>query len=156
MQELVQRILVEIQSSAPQRPIEQSVQGNPSGVWDGERLCQVMTNLLGNAVRHGAQDEPIHVRLDGRGADTVIVEVANGGTIAPDLLPHLFDPFRGREPSAGRQQGLGLGLFIAQQIVLAHGGNIDVRSQDGATCFRVQLPRVARADRSQGTARLPL
>jgi len=80
---------------------------------------------------------------DGRCADVVVLEVANGGTIDPDLLPQLFDPFRGREPSAGRQQGLGLGLFIAHQIVLAHGGDIDVRSQAGVTRFRVTLPRVA-------------
>ena len=143
MQALVQRILGEIQTSFPERRIEHTLLGDLQGVWDGERLCQVMTNLVGNAVHHGTPSEPVQVLLDGRCADFVVVEVANGGTITPDLLPHLFDPFRGREPSPGRQQGLGLGLFIAHQIVLAHGGDINVRSQDGVTRFRVALPREA-------------
>jgi signal transduction histidine kinase len=57
------------------------------------------------------------------------------------LMPHLFAPFRGRERPAGRHQGLGLGLFIADNIVRAHGGSIDVVSAQGATRFRVRLPR---------------
>ncbi len=143
MQALVQRILEEIQTSFPERQINPTLLGDLQGVWDGERICQVMTNLVGNAVHHGTPTDPVQVLLDGRCADVVVLEVANGGTIDPDLLPQLFDPFRGREPSAGRQQGLGLGLFIAHQIVLAHGGDIDVRSQAGVTRFRVTLPRVA-------------
>ena len=155
MHELVQRILSEIQTSFPERRIEPSLQGDLRGVWDGERLCQVMTNLLGNAAHHGAADEPVRVLLDGRRAEALVIEVANGGTIAPELLPHLFDPFRGREPSAGRQQGLGLGLFIAHQIVLAHGGRIEVHSQEGVTRFRVELPRVAHDASSAGVAAVP-
>lgn len=150
MQELVQRIVEEIRAGFPERRIEPSLQGDLHGVWDGERLCQVMTNLLGNAVHHGAPDEPVRVLVDGRRAEALVLEVANGGTIAPELLPHLFDPFRGREPSAGRQQGLGLGLFIAHQIVLAHGGSIEVHSQEGTTRFRVALPRVARGASAGG------
>lgn len=145
MQAVVQGILAEILASAPERRIESAFQGDLCGTWDAERLGQVMANLLGNAVRHGTPHEPVQVRLDGSRTETLVVEVANGGTIAPELLPHLFDPFRGREHAAGRQQGLGLGLFIAQQIVLAHGGAINVCSEDGRTCFRVELPRAAPA-----------
>jgi signal transduction histidine kinase len=143
MQVLVQRVLGEIQTGHPDRTIASTLQGDLSGTWDGERLCQVVTNLVGNAVHHGAEGEPVQVLLDGRLADTLVLEVANGGTIAPDLLPHLFDPFRGRERAPGRHQGLGLGLFIAHQIVRAHGGHIHASSQDGTTRFRVELPRVA-------------
>ena len=143
MQALVERVLDEIRTSFPQRAIGCTLEGELAGNWDGERLCQVVTNLVGNAVHHGSETEPVQVLVDGRCPDTLVLEVANGGTIAPDLLPHLFDPFRGRERAPGRQQGLGLGLFIAHQIVRAHGGRIDVSSQDGVTRFRVLLPRTA-------------
>ena len=143
MQALVERVLDEIRTSFPQRAIDCTLEGELAGNWDGERLCQVVTNLVGNAVHHGSETEPVQVLVDGRCPDTLVLEVANGGTIAPDLLPHLFDPFRGRERAPGRQQGLGLGLFIAHQIVRAHGGRIDVSSQDGVTRFRVLLPRTA-------------
>ena len=144
MQGLLQRTLHEIQTAAPDSQIECTVQGDLQGVWDAERLCQVVTNLVGNAVRHGTKDRPVQVVADGRLPGTVALDVANGGTIAPELLPYLFDPFRGRQDTPGRNQGLGLGLFIAQQIVRAHQGNIQVTSEDGATRFRVELPRVSR------------
>ena len=143
MQALVQRTLDEVQTSFPDRAIESSLQGNLSGVWDGERLCQVVTNLVGNAVHHGSPDQPVRIRVDGTQPDTVTVAVSNGGTIAPELIPHLFNPFHGREREPGRHQGLGLGLFIAHQIVRAHRGRIEVQSQDGTTQFSVALPRVS-------------
>lgn len=143
MQSLVQRTLDEVQTSFPDRAIESSLQGNLAGVWDGERLCQVVTNLVGNAVHHGSPDQPVRVGVDGSQPDTVTVAVSNGGTIAPELIPHLFDPFHGRKREPGRHQGLGLGLFIAHQIVRAHRGRIQVQSQSGTTQFSVELPRVS-------------
>jgi len=143
MQALVQRTLDEVQTSFPDRAIESSLQGNLSGVWDGERLSQVVSNLVGNAVHHGTPDQPVCIGVDGTQADTVTVAVSNGGTIAPELIPHLFDPFHGREREPGRHQGLGLGLFIAHQIVRAHSGRIHVQSQEGTTRFSVELPRVS-------------
>ncbi len=141
MQAIVQRTLDEVQTGFPDRSIESTLQGDLTGVWDGERLCQVVTNIVGNAMHHGSADRPVQVAVDGTRSNMVTVSVSNGGTIAPDLLPHLFDPFRGRERTPGRNQGLGLGLFIAHQIVRAHRGNICVKSQDGTTCFSVELPR---------------
>ena len=67
--------------------------------------------------------------------------MSNGGTIPAGLLPHLFDPFRGGEREPGRHQGLGLGLFIAHQIVRAHHGTIEAQSRDDVTTLRVRLPR---------------
>ncbi|MFT4240715.1 MAG: hybrid sensor histidine kinase/response regulator [Acidovorax sp.] len=147
---LVQRALREIQVGFPDSRIECSAEGDLAGVWDGERLCQVVSNLVGNAVHHGAQDQPVRVAMDGHRADAVVLEVSNGGGIAPELLPSLFDPFRGRERPAGRHQGLGLGLYIVQQIVRAHQGFIQVFSQDGTTRFRVELPRVVDAPAERG------
>lgn len=145
MQSIVQRTLDEVQTSFPDRNIESVLQGDMAGVWDSERLCQVATNIVGNAIHHGAPDQPVRVAVDGTQASVVTVAVSNGGTIAPELLPHLFDPFRGRDRAPGRHQGLGLGLFIAHQVVRAHGGCIDVHSQDGTTRFVVELPRVSPA-----------
>ena len=143
MQALVQRTLDEVQASFPDRTIESSMQGDLAGVWDGERLCQVVINLVGNAIHHGDPDQPVRIDADGTHPGQVTVAVSNGGTIPPELIPHLFDPFHGRERDPGRHQGLGLGLFIAHQIVRAHRGRINVHSQGGTTRFSVELPRVS-------------
>ncbi|CAB5703944.1 Bacteriophytochrome [Delftia tsuruhatensis] len=145
LQALLRRTLQEVESAFPQRRLECELQGDLQGCWDGERLCQVLANLVGNAMHHGDPAQPVHVQADGRTADRVSVTVSNGGTIPADLLPTLFNPFRGGERRPGQHQGLGLGLFIAHQIVRSHGGRIDVRSADGTTSFRVELPRNASA-----------
>uniref|UniRef100_UPI003F690AF5 hybrid sensor histidine kinase/response regulator n=1 Tax=Achromobacter spanius TaxID=217203 RepID=UPI003F690AF5 len=141
MDTLVRRTVDEAQTGFPDRQIDCACVGDMAGVWDGERLCQVFANLIGNALHHGERDVPVHVEADGAAADRVTVTVSNGGTIAPALLPHLFNPFRSGERRADSHNGLGLGLFIAQQIVLSHGGRINVESRDGITRFRVELPR---------------
>ena len=84
---------------------------------------------------------PIQVRLDGSDRDHVTLAVKNGGTIPPEILPHLFDPFRGGQRQSGRSDGLGLGLYIVSQIVQAHDGRVDVKTGDGETAFQIQLPR---------------
>jgi len=97
---------------------------------------------LGNALQHGDAGDCVQVEVDGAKADAVVITVANSGTIPPDLLPQLFDPFRGAQRQAGRAEGLGLGLYIVQQIVLAHGGSVDVTSgEHNRTIFTVSIPR---------------
>jgi two-component system sensor histidine kinase/response regulator len=142
--QVAQRIVDERLIDEPRDGVRFQRDGNLVGRWDAERLGQVISNLVGNALQHGTTDEPIRIQLDGRDPHTVSMAVANGGAIPPKLLPHLFDPFRaGREPS-GREGGLGLGLYIVQQIVLAHGGTITVRSDD-STAFEIVLPRACEA-----------
>jgi PAS domain S-box-containing protein len=112
------------------------------GSWDADRLAQVVSNLVGNALQHGDRTAPVEVRLTATEAGAVL-EVQNyGSPIAPDLLPHIFDPYRQGQPRRGKPNGLGLGLFITQEIAHAHGGRIDVRSTAAeGTRFVVTLPR---------------
>jgi signal transduction histidine kinase len=139
---LIDRVVSEIQSAYPERKVEVAQAGDLGGNWDGERLAQVASNLLGNALQHGDPVGVVRVTVDGARPDAVVIEVENSGTIPPDLLPQLFDPFRGARRQTGRTEGLGLGLYIVQQIVLAHGGSVDVQSgNDNRTTFVVRIPR---------------
>jgi PAS domain S-box-containing protein len=120
------------------RSIPVDAQGDLWGSWDPDRIAQVISNLVGNALQHSQGDVRVTLRGDG---DSVVLETWNGGPpIPPEVVPHLFEP--GRRDA--RSSGLGLGLFIVQQIVLAHGGHMDVRSGEEGTVFRVALPRKAR------------
>ncbi|MBA2320707.1 MAG: sensor histidine kinase [Deltaproteobacteria bacterium] len=80
--------------------------------------------------------------VDGGSSEAVRIEVTNGGAIPPEILPLLFEPLR-RGKIGGSPSGLGLGLYISQQIAVAHGGTLEVRSAmpDGTTRFIVVLPR---------------
>ncbi len=141
METLVNRTLDEVRTGSASRQIESGTRGDPAGMWDGERLSQVLANLVGNALHHGSPDIPVRVDVDGTAPHEVVVTVSNGGTIPPDLLPHLFNPFHSGARPPGGHRGLGLGLFIAQQIVLSHAGRINAESRDGTTRFCVALPR---------------
>ena len=116
-------------------------EGDTRGTWDAERITRVVSNLLGNAVRHGKVDAQIDVALDGRASEQVTLRVTNGGAIAADALATLFAPFRDKDPTRKRTEGLGLGLFIVSEIVTAHGGSVGVHSADGSVSFHVELPR---------------
>lgn len=140
---LARTIVAEVQSGT-ERSIELSIEGDTRGEWDPDRLEQVLSNLLANAVEYGGEGAPVRVRIRGTAADAVLLTVANAGVIPPAVLPVVFDRFkRGVDPER-RSRGLGLGLYIVQQIVIAHGGAIEVQSSPGAgTRFSVRLPRTA-------------
>jgi signal transduction histidine kinase len=139
---LIHRVVQEQQAAFPERRIEVRHDGNLMGDWDADRFFQVASNLIGNSLQHGDGAEAVQVRLDGTQPDLVEFSVANAGDIPPDVLPHLFDPFRSGQQQPGRSAGLGLGLYIAQQIVQAHHGSVDVETGSGThTVFRVKVPR---------------
>jgi signal transduction histidine kinase/CheY-like chemotaxis protein len=112
-----------------------------TGTWDGDRLGQVLSNLLSNAAIHGSSGANIIVRVDGSAPAAVELRTSNDGQVADDLLPNIFEPFRGSTQSRRTGRGLGLGLYITREIVRAHGGTIGVVSGEGGTAFVIRLPR---------------
>jgi PAS domain S-box-containing protein len=113
---------------------------------DRAGVGQVLANLLTNAVKYSADGSPITLRLNREDQYARLDVIDQGVGIPPDALPHVFDRFYRAEGAAGRAQGLGLGLFISQRLVLAHGGSIRVQSEWGrGTTFTVLLP-LARDD----------
>ncbi|UQA63396.1 hybrid sensor histidine kinase/response regulator [Polyangium aurulentum] len=150
--ELCGRAIGELESASGARLPAISSRGDTKGRWDEDRLMQVLSNLIGNAVRHGDPKQPIAVTVDGTSSAEIVIAISNGGVIPGELLPHIFEPFRSGQsvPPPGRKvrdrEGLGLGLYIARQMVEAHGGTIRVRSSaESGTTFEVRLPREATA-----------
>lgn len=145
LERCVRQALDEVQAAFPGRELRLSTEGDTRGMWDGDRLAQVMHNLTTNALKYGTPGAPVRVSVRG-GDDEVLLAVHNAGEpIAPDLLPHLFKPLtRGVHESERNSSSIGLGLFIVDQLVRAHGGTVAVRSTaaDGTT-FTVRLPRGA-------------
>ncbi|HEY1100038.1 MAG TPA: hybrid sensor histidine kinase/response regulator [Myxococcota bacterium] len=135
--QLAANIVDETRLAHPNRVIEVEQHGNLEIDADGDRLVQAMANLLANAAAHGA-DGVVQVVLDGRKSDEVSFFIENDGTVPADDLPRLFDPFKG---SKGKTPGLGLGLFIVDQIVKAHRGGVVATSANGRTRFTVTVPR---------------
>jgi two-component system sensor histidine kinase/response regulator len=121
------------------------VEGDPVGAWDPDRLLQLLSNLLGNAVQHGASGEPITIDIDAGNGEAVVIVIANTGTLPEAVRHNLFAPF---VRSTDRSGGTGLGLFIVDQIARGHGGQVTADSHDGRTAFTVRLPRVTPGSRS--------
>lgn len=131
------------------------VQGELSGSWDADRMAEAISNLVGNAVEHAAPGTVVQVTALLDGPD-VAVAVSNQGEPIPEAsLPSLFDPFRRAAGATPSRRNLGLGLYIAQQIALAHGGLIEARSERGTTTFLLRMPRGPRADHSADLASSP-
>lgn len=143
---LVMRTVEELRIAHPERELLVELQGDCTLVGDEHRLLQLFSNLVANALQHGTRGSPARVSADGTGPE-LVVRVHNAGVIPAKLLPKLFDPFRAREGQEGKaSEGLGLGLFIAQQVALAHGGTVSVEpSEPVTTTFTVRLPRSAPA-----------
>ena len=139
----VRQVVEEVQLTHPEREVKVASSGEGSGEWDGDRLAQVVTNLVNNALAYSPQATP--VRVETRSEDgSVLLHVHNMGKPIPsELLPHLFEPMtRGRHVGEGTSRSVGLGLFIVNSLVRAHGGTLQVRSTEAeGTTFTVRLPR---------------
>jgi two-component system, sensor histidine kinase and response regulator len=138
---LVRRTVEEMCGAHPAREVTVETAGGCTTSGDSNRLLQLLSNLVGNAILHGETSSSVSVRVDGLDRE-IIVRVANRGVIPAELVPGLFDPFSGRARSARSSSGLGLGLYISQQIAVAHGGTIGAESNDQVgTVFTVRIPR---------------
>ena len=147
MGKVVHDVVNEMAAAHPDRTIEVNARGGLEGEWDCARISQVLTNLIGNALEHGGARA--HVTVDVRGDEKeVAIAVHNdGGAIPAERLNGIFNPMKGKESAGkgaatGASDNLGLGLYIAERIVNAHKGRIDVESAKGrGTTFTVHLPR---------------
>ncbi len=129
--QLAQGVVDEARASNLASVLRLETRGDTSGDWDRDRVCQILSNL--------------EIVLDGSDAECVTLSVQNEGQIPLDLMPVIFNPFRGTLQKRGKSKGLGLGLYVARQIALAHGGELRVTSSGSSTAFRLELPRATRS-----------
>jgi signal transduction histidine kinase len=145
MGKLVHDVVNEVLAAHPERRIQVNARGALKGEWDCERMTQVLTNLVGNAIEHGSPGTSVAVDVQGSD-DEVSIAIHNRGVAIPeDQLDGLFSAMKRRSAvsaSAGSSANLGLGLYIADRIVHAHKGTIQVEStEEKGTTFTVHLPR---------------
>ncbi len=137
LHELLQRTIEELRSVHGQREIALEGIAACTMTGDAERLFQLFSNLIANALVHGSAEARVTARIV-RSEPETVVEIHNHGVISRDVLDTLFEPFK---RPRNRRGGLGLGLYIAHQIAQAHGGKIEVQSTEAAgTVFTVRLP----------------
>ncbi len=142
--EIAARAIAEAEAAQPGASIRLEVRGDDRGLLDAQRVEQVAANMLRNALDHGCLEAPVEVGVRGLSSE-IVLEVRNAGQpISPEALPHIFEPFRRGRRGGG---GLGLGLFIVRELVQAHGGTVDVRSDADGTAFLARLPRAPAAGR---------
>jgi signal transduction histidine kinase len=143
---VVHDVVDEISASHPHRQIRVNTRGSERGSWDSARISQAVGNLISNAVQHGEESSPVTVEVRGE-SQQVVIAVHNGGAAIPaDQLNGIFKPMKARAAPGRRADGptggLGLGLYIAERIVAAHEGRIDVDSSSArGTTFTIRLPR---------------
>lgn len=143
LHEVARHTVGEVQMSSPDRTLVLEESGDGRGYWDPDRLTQLVTNLVANALAYSTPGTPVVVRTADQG-NWVSLDVHNvGPAIPPDVIPTLFEPFRrGKAAGGNNQRSIGLGLYIVKQIAVGHGGTVEVDSQpDTGTTFRVRLPR---------------
>ena len=145
MGKLVHDVVTEVLAAHPERRIQINARGAMKGEWDCERMTQVLTNLVGNAIEHGSRGTAVAVDVLGSDDDVTIAVHNRGVAISEDQLDGIFNAMKRRQEtskSAGTSTNLGLGLYIADQIVRAHKGRIQVESsEEKGTTFTVRLPR---------------
>ena len=133
------QVVDELRELHPGHAIVARIQPGVRLVCDAGRLCQLLSNLLKNAIVHGDAGAPVTVNI-GSIEGRFIMEVGNRGpALSAELIAQLFKPFW-RAPSSGPHEGLGLGLYIVSEIARAHGGRMDVSTQDGLVRFTFSMP----------------
>jgi signal transduction histidine kinase len=149
MGKLVHDVVNEMSAAHPDRIIKVNARGALRGEWDCARISQVVANLIGNALEHGNARTIVKIEVLGDDKEITIAIQNRGPTIPEDELDGIFTAMKRKDASniaasTGASANLGLGLYIADQIVQAHKGKIDVdSSEERGTTFTVHLPRKA-------------
>ncbi|HSD18845.1 MAG TPA: PAS domain-containing sensor histidine kinase [Anaeromyxobacter sp.] len=146
LDEVCRRVVDELLAAEPGRRIELDLSDDGRGSWDPARMAQVVSNLVANALEHGAKHGAVKVSVGGDDEEVALKVENQGAPIAPELMAVMFEPFcRGSAlRDASHARGLGLGLYIVREIVKAHGGAITVEStRERGTTFTVRLPRAS-------------
>jgi signal transduction histidine kinase len=140
---MIYDVVAEVAASHPGSTLQIETSGDLRGQWDCDRLTQALTNLIGNAVHHGSAKSPIKVAGRGAPAEVTISVHNEGPTIPKAQVGRIFQAMTQIGTVGARdRRHLGLGLYIVDRIVKAHGGSIDVRSsEEDGTTFTVHLPR---------------
>ncbi len=140
--EISERIINEFLDLHESRDIHLQCKGESMATFDADRVAQILSNLIGNALQHGATGEPITVHIDGSDKAHIDISVHNGGHIEACRLAEIFKPYQSVQGEDRRTSGLGLGLYIVKHFVEAHGGKVAVRSSPTeGTFFDIHLPR---------------
>jgi signal transduction histidine kinase len=141
---LCQDVVDELRAAHPSATVLLEVQGDPSGSWSGPRLSQLLSNLVTNAIIHGDAERPVTVTVGQADAMATLAVHNWGAPIPAEDLPTLFQPLMQARSIHRREHGssgLGLGLYIAREIVLAHAGTLRVLSEvELGTTFTACLP----------------
>jgi signal transduction histidine kinase len=147
--DLVEAFAAEIEQlrvAHPGRSIGLEANGDVSGVWDINRLNQLLGNLVVNAIKYGAFSSPVRIVLEGLPAEVRFAVHNHGPKIEQSMLAQIFEPLkRGSDNQfvSGSEGSFGLGLYIAREIAMAHHGDISAKSDENETVFTVRLPRLS-------------
>ncbi len=141
LEPVLRQVIDELHASQPDRVVETVISLSRPVNCDRARIAQLFSNLLGNALTYGSPNEPVFVRAACE-VENFELSVANAGEPIPNAaLAHLFHPFY-RSKAYQNREGLGLGLYIAHEIAIAHGGALSVESTDEETCFTFRMPLI--------------
>jgi phosphoserine phosphatase RsbU/P len=136
---VLEHVVSELRLGIPDQIIETDIDLPNPIKCDPSRISQLVSNLLGNALTHGSASVPVHIHADSDGGILTIWVTNGGDPISPEAIERLFQPFF-RGEVRHRQQGLGLGLYIASEIAKAHEGAVSVASSSEETRFTFRMP----------------
>ncbi|MDT0689888.1 GAF domain-containing sensor histidine kinase [Salegentibacter sp. F188] len=139
LEKTLEQVLIEIAAVAPEQKIKTKINLTKAISCDEERIAQLFSNLLGNAIKHGDEGQPISVKAYTEDGNFKLAVSNAGEKISSEVKKHLFEPFY-RQHSESTSGGLGLGLYISSEIAKAHGGEILVESTKEETTFTFVMP----------------